>query len=109
MNEKEFIQSVETGLTVSSLNFFQLARKTSLKIALRSNFVRYRYIVRLWMLRECAILNVLLNNYDMIPRRTPSKIFVGLLLVTRATRMLPLKIEKKLREKIITNPYQKQN
>lgn len=109
MNEKSFLQLVETGLPVSSLSFFQLARKTSLKIALRSFFVRYQYIARLWLIRECAILNVLINNFEKIPSRTPSKIFVRLLLVTRATRTLPSRLEKRLRDRIILNPYQKQN
>lgn len=109
MNEKDFVKSVETGLIVSSLNIFQLARKTSLKIALRSYYVRYLYIVRLWMLRECAILRTLQDNFEKIPPRTPSKILIRLLNGMSVMKMLPSKLEKRLQEKLIINPYQKQN
>ena len=56
----------------------------------------YRYISWLWILRENAIIRTLIENYEKVPKGTPTKFLVGLLVKFKPVRILWLKFEKRM-------------
>lgn len=76
MTEKEFF--TVTGSIAYCKNFRDLRIMYGLKRALLARLVRYQYIARLWLLRESAIISCLIENYEKIPRRTPSRFLIGI-------------------------------
>lgn len=74
VSEKEFFSKVQTdGFTAE---FSNLVRLVGFRRALRSLIERYRYIVRLWIVRESAIIRILSHHYEKIPRWSMSRLIV---------------------------------
>ena len=63
---------------------------------LSTRIAHYRYISWLWILRENAIIRKLIENYEKVPKGTPTKMLVGLLVKCKPLRMLWLKFEKRM-------------
>lgn len=74
VSEKEFFSKIQQdGITAE---FSNLVRLVGFRRALRSLIEKYRYIVRLWFVRESAIIRILSKSYEKIPRWTMSRLIV---------------------------------
>lgn len=64
----------------------------------RVNSLRYR----LWLLaiRETSLIITLIPLYDKIPKKTPTRLIVGLFVKSSKMKNLLYKVEKKLRNNI---------
>lgn len=101
MTEKEFFS--EAGRLTYVGKFSDLKKQVGFRRAVNSLYVRYRYIVLLWLLRELSIYQILIKRYDEIPKRTPSKLIIGLFVRFSFLRALIDKIAAKLQKKLIIN------
>lgn len=101
MTEKQFIQ--ETGRFVYVGNFSELRKQVGFRKSLKSLIVRYRYIVRLWILRECKIIMILSENYDQVPKWTVSRFLARIYLRSALVRKLTGKIANLTQQKLISN------
>lgn len=72
VSEKEFFSSTEK--LRYSAEFSNLVRLVGYRRALKSLIVRYRYIVRLWLVRESAIIRILSQNVEKTPRWSISRL-----------------------------------
>lgn len=105
-NEFQSLQALQAGPSVVSASMRELISAYGLLRVFRSLFARYLYIVRLWLLRETSILAVLTQNYEKVPKRSLSKILVGVLYYSKAARRLNASLLASLKRKLTTNPYQ---
>lgn len=101
MTEEEFFS--EAGQLTPLGDFSALRKQVGFRIALRSLFVRYRYIVRLWLLRELSIYQILIRRYEEIPKKTPTKLIIGLFVRYSFLKTRLDKIAAKLQQKLIIN------
>lgn len=101
MTELEFNQSVENGLSVSSLSIWALIRNFGLKTALRCVIAKKRYTLWLWIMREIRIILILLDNYEKIPVHTPTKLILGVVRSSQMLKNLILRVEKRIKMRII--------
>lgn len=101
MTEKEFFS--EAGRLTYVGKFSDLKKQVGFHRAVNSLFVRYRYIELLWMLRELSIYQILIKRYEEIPKRTPSKLIIGLFVRFSFLRTLIDKTAAMLQKKLIIN------
>lgn len=106
LNELQALQALQTGPSVVSASLRELISAYGLLRVFRSLFARYLYIARLWLLRETSILAVLTANYEKVPKRSLSKILVGVLYYSKLARRLNASLLVSLKRKLTTNPYQ---
>lgn len=106
LSEFQSLQALQIGPSVASASTRELISAYGLFRVLRSLFARYLYIVRLWLLRETSILAVLTENYKKVPRRSLSKILVGVLYYSKLAKRLNASLLVSLKRKLTTNPYQ---
>lgn len=100
------VQDLSKGVNVIGVPLVRLTRLIGFRKALSSKIVRWRYIVRLWTLREIYIMKVLLENYEKIPFGTPTKVFVAFVRLFKVSNWLLLPLEKRLLNNLIRNPYE---
>lgn len=100
------MQDLSKGVSVIGVPLVRLIRLIGFRKALSSKIVRWRYIVRLWTLREIYIMKVLLENYEKIPSGTPTKVFVAFVRLFKVSTWLLLPLEKRLLKNLIRNPYE---
>ena len=103
--ESEFFDESKI-VCVVGVPLVRLIKLIGFRRALSSKIVRWRYILRLWILREIYIIKVLLENYEKIPKGTPSYLFVGFVKVCKPLNGLMLYVEKILLKKLIRSPYE---
>lgn len=106
LSEFQALQALQTGPTVVSASLRELISAYGLLSVLRSLYARCLYIVRLWLLRELSILAVLTENYEKVPKRSLSKILVGVLYYSKLARRLNASLLASLKRKLTTNPFQ---
>lgn len=103
--EFQKLLSMESNLNLSELTLPDLVRRVGLKTALKSRYTRFRYLQRLWLLRETRILQILCDNYDAVPRGTPSKVCAFLLKHSAVLRSFNSKVERNLKQRLIVSPF----
>ena len=101
MTEKEFF--TETGSIVLSHDFRKLKAQVGLKSALFSVKEKTIYIVRLWILREIAIIKILYENYQKIPRLSWSHLIVGVYARFACVRKMTAFVERKVKNHLTYN------
>lgn len=77
MNENEYLLSLGQSAPVGNLS--ELKKQVGFRRAYVSYLARCLYMIKLWLLRENAILLTLIENYEKIPTKTFSRLFIGLL------------------------------
>lgn len=87
---------IESNLSESLLMTHKLSRM-SLLVARAKNV---KYTLWLRTLRGVAIMRTLLDNYDKIPARTPTKLLAWLFHTFSPLKKLLYKVEKNLRSRI---------
>lgn len=102
MTEKEFF--TKAGSIAYCKNYRELKKVYGLKAARLARRECRRYIVRLWFLRESAIILTLCENYEKVPNWTVSKIitsiFVRFAFLRKGIEKLVTKLQKTF---ILTN------
>lgn len=93
-NEKEFFSSVQDSRLTAE--FSVLKKEVGFRIALKSLFVKYLYIVRLWLVRESAIIRILSANYEKVDPWTISRAIAWLYNKSVRVRRLLWRIEQTL-------------
>lgn len=72
VTEKEFFSKVQMdGLTAE---FSNLVSRVGFRLALKSVMIKWIYIVRLWFVRESAIIRILSENVEKTPRWSISRL-----------------------------------
>lgn len=94
VNEKEFFSSIQSSRLTAE--FSVLIKEVGFLRALRSLIERKKYIVRLWSVREAAIIRILSVNYEKIDRWTISRLIAWLYKKSAIVRRLLWKIEQGL-------------
>ena len=94
VSEKEFFSQIQKdGFTAE---FSNLVRLAGFGRALKSLIVRYRYIVRLWLVRESAIIRILSQNVEKTPRWSISRLVARVYNKFAIVRRWLWKIEQQL-------------
>lgn len=101
--ESEFFD-VSKNVSVVGVPLVRLIKLFGFRRALSSKIVRWRYMKRLWMLREIYIMKVLLENYEKVPKGTPSYLFVSFVKRSRVLKNLISGLERHLLKKLIRKP-----
>lgn len=97
--------NIDIGLSFSRGNFVKNIKLVGLKRLLRSYVSRYLYILRLWRLRNVYVLITLIENYDKVPKYTPSRILVWFFVTLAPLRRLVYGRAMKLRAKFSMTNY----
>lgn len=105
-SENEILSQFVAGPTVVGSRFIDVVKAYGLKNTLRSFYARYLYTLRLWRLRNRAIMIALCENYGKIPKGTPSKFLTGVFVRSARMKRMLYDSERSIRRKIILNPYQ---
>lgn len=105
-NEDGTLSHLISGPTVVGSRFIDVVKAYGLKNTLKSLYGRYLYTLRLWRLRNRAIMIALCENYEKIPNGTPSKFLTSVFVHNVQMRRMLYKSESGLRRKLIMNPYQ---
>lgn len=87
---------IESNLSESLLMTHKLSRMSLLAARVKNA----KYTLWLRTLREVAIMRTLLDNYEKIPPRTPTKLIVWLFLKLSPLKKLLYKVEMNLRSRI---------
>lgn len=103
--DEQKLASLEAGVIVCSKSMSDLMKEIGFAKSLKSFCVRSRYIRRLWLIREVRILQILCENYEKVPAWTISKVCAWLLVTFPVLRLLTVKLEKDLKQRLITNPW----
>lgn len=106
LSESQALQVLRIGPSVAAASLRELISAYGLLRVLRSKYARYLYIARLWLLREMSIFAVLTENYEKVPKRSLSKILVGVLYYSKLARRLNAYLLASLKRKLTINPYQ---
>lgn len=101
MTEKEFYS--QAGLLPYVGSFSDLKSKLGFRRAVNSLFVRYRYTARLFLLRELSIYQILIKRYDEIPRKTPTRLIIGIFVRSSHLKKMLDNSAAKLQKKLIIN------
>lgn len=101
-NQSELVLE-ELGLSVPVTDFKVLKKVVGLRKALKSLFVRWRYIHLLCVLRDIAVIRTLSENFEKIPRRTMSRLIVNIYNHFAILRNLLSWKERKIKSILIIN------
>ena len=102
-NQSELVLE-QVGLSVPVTDFKALKKVVGFRNAFRSLLVRWRYILRLYVLREIAIIRTLSKNFDKIPKKSFSYLIILVYDHCAILRNLLSWKERKIKSKIIINP-----
>lgn len=97
--------NTDIGLSFSRGHFVKNIKLLGLRRLLRSYVSRYLYMLRLWRLRNTYVLITLIENYEKVPKGTPSKILVWPFSTLAALRRLTYKRAMRLRSGITLINY----
>lgn len=100
------VRDLSKGVNVVGVPLVRLIKLIGFRKALRSKIVRWRYIERLWMLREIYIIKVLCDNYEKIPKFSWSYLIVGFVKRCKLLKFVLLPLEKRLLNVLIQKPYE---
>lgn len=91
-----------TQMTLTDEQVFQKIEKEQkkLRFVLPSYVAKLKYQLWLVLLRETSILITLINNYDKIPEKSPSKRIIGLCIKLSFPKKWIFAVEKRLRKRI---------
>lgn len=103
--EESRLQSLERGVIVCSKTFTDVSKEVGVFRALKSFYVRYLYTLRLWVIREERILQILCENYKEVPSWTTSKVVAWLLCTFPVMRRICARLARASKRRLITNPY----
>lgn len=99
VNERDFFASIEKSDLIAE--FSTIRRLYGFRTALKSFLVKKKYIVKLWLVREAAIIRTLSKNYEKIPKKTISRLIVSVYLRSAWLRKKLWKIENLLNPNFI--------
>lgn len=105
ITEESKLQSLEHGVIVCSKTFTDVSKEVGVFRALKSFYVRYLYILRLWVLREGKILRILCEHYNEVPKWTLSKVFAWLLRTFPVLNRVLENQERALKRRLILSPF----
>lgn len=93
---------IDAMLKSDSENFEKLAqdRLSSKKISFLTKLSCLPYRVWLLTLREVSLILILVDNFEKIPPKSPSKLIAGLFVKHSKMKKLLYKLEKSLRSKV---------
>lgn len=100
MTEQEFF--VKTGQLASVKDILALKKEVGFLRLVSSFSEKIRYSVRLWIIRECRIIQILIENYDKIPK-SPSRLIISIFARSAYLRSMIDKIGRKSQNKILLN------
>ena len=72
VTEKEFFSKIQTDDLTAE--FSNLVSRVGFRSALKSVLIRWKYIVKLWCVRESAIIRILSQNVEKTPRWSISRL-----------------------------------
>lgn len=99
--ESQVLESLGSGPVVVGLSLKDLVSKVGMSRAIKSYFVRYRYILNLWIVREIYLWRALNLRFKDIPPYTKEYRFLTFVNKHSFCKTLVLKIEKKCLKRLI--------
>lgn len=103
-NDLKTLESLGSGPVIVGLGFRALVEKVGMFRAIKCIFVRYRYILNLWIVREIYLWRALAQRYEDIPLHTKEHRFLTFANKHQFIKTLALKIEKLCLRRLICNP-----
>lgn len=74
LTDEEKLISCEGRVFIPKNGFWKNVKAFSLFLVLKSYTARWRYIAALWLTREIAIITILRENFEKVPKGTISKV-----------------------------------
>lgn len=102
--ESQVLESLGSAPVVVGLSLKDMALKVGLFRAIKSYFVRYRYILNLWIVREIYLWRALNQRFSDIPPHTKERRFLSFARKHTFCKMLVLNLERRCLKKLTCNP-----
>ena len=102
--EQATIESFGNAPIIIGCSFKSMVAKFGIFRALKSYFVRYRYIACLWLVREIYLWKALNQRYNDIPESSKEKVILTFGRKHPIVKKLVAKAESVLSKRLICNP-----
>lgn len=102
--ESKILEFLGSGPVIVGLGFRALVAKVGMFRAIKSLFVRYRYMLNLWIVREIYLWRALNQRFSDIPPSTKEHRLLSFVNKHSFCKTLVLKLEKKCLNRLTCNP-----